>query len=82
MQRLWNKQKGSAKKKKKKNQKIEKGREKRTGRNQTGTEGKIGWGEEEGGGERAILTKETGGGARRKSLPHQHILFQKSSKLC
>lgn len=32
--------------------------------------------------ERVILTKETGGGARRKSFPHQHILFQKSSKLC
>lgn len=31
---------------------------------------------------RAILTKETGGGAGRKSFPHQHILFQKSSKLC
>lgn len=30
---------------------------------------------------RAILTKETGGGAGRKSFPHQHILFQKSSKL-
>lgn len=28
-----------------------------------------------------ILTKETGGGAGRKSFPHQHILFQKSSKL-
>lgn len=33
------------------------------------------------GAERAILTKETGGGAGRKSFPHQHILFQKSSKL-
>lgn len=32
--------------------------------------------------ERTILTKETGGGAGRKSFPHQHILFQKSSKLC
>lgn len=31
---------------------------------------------------KAILTKETGGGAGRKSFPHQHILFQKSSKLC
>lgn len=30
---------------------------------------------------RVILTKETGGGAGRKSFPHQHVLFQKSSKL-
>lgn len=31
---------------------------------------------------KVILTKETGGGAGRKSFPHQHVLFQKSSKLC
>lgn len=53
---------------------------------------KQGWGRDERGEEersrerrvparRVILTKETGGGAGRKSFPHQHILFQKSSKL-
>ena len=62
------------------------------GSSESETKEKQGWGRDEMGKEersrerrvqarRVILTKETGGGAGRKSFPHQHILFQKSSKL-
>lgn len=74
-QRQWSKRSQGEKKKKKVS------REKRTGGNQTDNErpGREWRGRRW---ERVILTKETGGGARRKSFPHQHVLFQKSSKLC
>lgn len=73
---------GVTKKSQKKTPEDRKRQREKDRRTPAGTSERPGRGEAEGGGERAILTEETGGGARRKSFPHQHILFQKSSKLC
>lgn len=70
---------------------ISKGAERQRTRRNSGEQGTLRGREESGKPRRAaslgeqvkvILTKETGGGAGRKSFPHQHVLFQKSSKLC